>query len=324
MRSTASASLPSSITWRSSEAAVAVAGGELCRAAGRGVDVRSFGLSRRVPACVDFGTSATFRHHALAISVGLPQKSRRHYKRGMRACRFWWSGQGWSGLAIARKAALDGHDVIVAEAANADRHRRVVAQQRGHPRRPLLHDRLEARLSLPARAAHALRVLRLARRAAQEMRQAGRRDQRAGDREARRHPQAVADQRRRGRRDDRRLRRRAAWSRSLSCVAALHSPETGVVDSHRYMQRAAGRPRRPRRHDRVQHQDRPHHAGAGRLAAAGGRRHHHGRCRGQRGGPRRAEARRAQPRAIRRSACRGCFSARAATSVTRAGRCSRG
>ena len=39
----------------------------------------------------------------------------------------------------------------------------------------------------------------------------------------------------------------------LSCIAALLSPETGIIDSHAFMLRAAGRSRRPRRHDRVRH-----------------------------------------------------------------------
>ena len=88
----------------------------------------------------------------------------------------------------------------------------------------------------------------------------------------------------------------------LACVAALHSPETGVVDSHALHDCAARRPRRPRRHDRVQHQDRADHAGAGRVAAAFG-----GgdsipvdavvNC----GWSRRAKTRRAPPKAIRRS-----------------------
>ena len=47
-----------------------------------------------------------------------------------------------------------------------------------------------------------------------------------------------------------------AMEPALSCVAALHSPETGIIDSHQLHARAAGRPRRPRRHDRVQHADR--------------------------------------------------------------------
>ena len=29
--------------------------------------------------------------------------------------------------------------------------------------------------------------------------------------------------------------RRARWSRNLSCIGALHSPETGIIDGHRYM-----------------------------------------------------------------------------------------
>ena len=115
---------------------------------------------------------------------------------GRGGCRSWWSEPGWSGLRVARAAALAGHEVIVAEAAPPHRHRRVLAQQRGHPCRPLLSDRLEARLSLPARPADAVRLLRLARRAASQVRQAGRRDQRergaAARRRCSRRPRSTA------------------------------------------------------------------------------------------------------------------------------------
>jgi len=64
-------------------------------------------------------------------------------------------GAGVVGLAVARAMAIAGHDVVVAEAASGG-HRGVLPQQRSHPRRPLLSDRIAARLLLSARTAHAL------------------------------------------------------------------------------------------------------------------------------------------------------------------------
>ena len=55
----------------------------------------------------------------------------------------------------------------------------------------------------------------------------------------------------------------------LACVAAMRSPETGIIDSHSYHAGAAGRSRRSRRHDRLRQPDRAPAADAGRL----GRRH---------------------------------------------------
>ena len=62
-----------------------------------------------------------------------------------------------------------------------------------------------------------------------------------------------------------------AMEPALDCVAALHSPETGIIDSHGFMLALRGRPGRPRRHDRVQHAGRAPGAGrrkAGRCASA--------------------------------------------------------
>ena len=89
------------------------------------------------------------------------------------------------GLAIARAAALAGHEVIVAEAADgigtgvSSRNSEVIHAGLYYPTGS------KRALSLRARAAHALRLLRLARRAAPQMRQARRRDQRQRDRAAR-------------------------------------------------------------------------------------------------------------------------------------------
>ena len=87
-------------------------------------------------------------------------------------------GAGVVGLACARAAAHGRPRGDRRGSRERYRHRHVLAQQRGHPRRPLLSDRLEARPALRARAADALRFLRLPRRAAPQMRQARRRHQR--------------------------------------------------------------------------------------------------------------------------------------------------
>ena len=99
------------------------------------------------------------------------------------------------------------------------RHRHFLAQQRSHPWRHVLRHRHAARAPLRARAAHAVRILRLARRAAPQMRQAGRRHQcgRArqdpGDRKARPH------QWRRRPGNARRQCGARAWSRNFSASA---------------------------------------------------------------------------------------------------------
>ena len=112
-------------------------------------------------------------------------------------------------------------------------------------------------------------------------------------------------------------RRRSALEPELACVAAMRSPETGIIDSHRYMLALRGDLEDQRRHDGVQHPDRARsrRCRADGCLQAGRSQSITGRCGGQRGRARRPAARRAQPKAIRRSACRGCFSARAAISA---------
>ncbi len=61
---------------------------------------------------------------------------------------------------------------------------------------------------------------------------------------------------------------RAPWRRSCSCIGALWSPETGIIDSHGLHARAVGRIGRSRRHDRLRD--------PGRAASATRRRN--GRC----------------------------------------------
>ena len=53
----------------------------------------------------------------------------------------------------------------------------------------------------------------------------------------------------------------------LACVGALHSPETGIIDSHRFMLALHGGARLPRRGRGVQHADRAHRARAGWMGS---------------------------------------------------------
>ena len=60
--------------------------------------------------------------------------------------------RGRVGLAVARALALAGREVIVLDAAEGDRHRDELAQQRGHPRRDLLPAGLASRRASASRA----------------------------------------------------------------------------------------------------------------------------------------------------------------------------
>ncbi len=86
-------------------------------------------------------------------------------------------GAGVVGLAIAREAALKGHDVIVAEAADAigtgisSRNSEVIHAGMYYP------ERIAAGETLSARQPHAVRLLRRTRRAASPLRQADRCDE---------------------------------------------------------------------------------------------------------------------------------------------------
>ena len=154
------------------------------------------------------------------------------------------------GLAVARAVARRGHEVVVAEAAG-HRHGHLLAQQRGHPWWHVLPDRLAARAPLRAWPAHALRILRLARRAASQMRQADRRHQPS---RARQDPSDRSAGRINGVESLETIGGNAARALEpeLSCIGALLSPETGIIDAILY----AGAARRSRgcgRGDRLQH-----------------------------------------------------------------------
>ena len=160
-------------------------------------------------------------------------------------------GAGVVGLAVARAAALAGHDVIVAEAANAigtgisSRNSEVIHAGIYYPTGTLR--------GAPLRRGRRMLYdyLRLARRAAPQVRQADRRHQggRAaedGELSRRREINGVEGLAMLGG-----CRGARAWSRRSSCVAALHSPETGIIDSHRYMLALQGDLEDRRRHARA-------------------------------------------------------------------------
>ena len=236
-------------------------------------------------------------------------------------------GAGVVGLAVARAAARKGHEVVVAEAANAigtgisSRNSEVIHGGMYYPTGTLRG------APLRARPAHAVRILRLARRAAPQMRQADRRHQRGrarqdrGDREARRH------QRRRRPGADRRQCGARAWSRSSSasarCIRRRPASSTATLTCWRCaaISRIAG--------GAIAFNTPVIGRAAQRRAVAGAlRRQRWRRIRLRRGGQLR-RARRARRGARHRRLSGGARAAagagaRATTSPTPAGRCSRG
>ena len=143
-------------------------------------------------------------------------------------------GAGVVGLACARALALRGHAVIVAEKTAgigngvSSRNSEVIHAGMYYP-------------TGSVRARHCVAGRRLLyaycaepRRAAQEMRQAHCRDERPRAGQDRGHPPAGRGERRRGA-GVRRRQRAARHGAGAFGVAAVHSPETGIVDSHAFM-----------------------------------------------------------------------------------------
>ncbi len=128
-------------------------------------------------------------------------------------------GAGVVGLAVARTAALAGHDVTVAEMTGgiangvSSRNSEVIHAGLYYPT-----NSLRARHCVRGRR-HALRILRVAWRPPSQMRQARRRHQRGRAGEGRDDLSPGADERRRRRRDDRRQCRARAWKRSCPASA---------------------------------------------------------------------------------------------------------
>ena len=233
-------------------------------------------------------------------------------------------GAGVVGLGIARAVALAGHEVIVAEAESAigtvtsSRNSEVI--HAGLYYRPTRCARSTARAAAacsttiaPTRGVPHRKTGKIVVATQRQRAQAARRDLQAG-----------ADQRLRERRADRRR-----GGEEARAGGVLRRRDELARDRHHRQPplhaRVARRDRGSRRHDRAQHAHRAAGADAGRLGSAFRRRRDdRRRCRGQFRRARRAEARAAPPRAIRRSGCRSSRSRRATTSAIRAGRCSSG
>ena len=145
-------------------------------------------------------------------------------------------GAGVVGLAIAREAALRGPRRDRRRGGRRDRHRHLLAQQRGDPRRPLLSDRQLARRCTAPRSrrmlyaycdSHGIPHRKLGKLFIVT------KDADIG--QARGDLRAGADQRRRERAPCWRRAEAMRMEPALACVAAFHSAETGIIDSHRYM-----------------------------------------------------------------------------------------
>ena len=144
-------------------------------------------------------------------------------------------GAGVVGLAVARALALAGREVIILDAAEgigtetSSRNSEVIHAGIYYPAGSLM-----ARFCVAGRQG-ALRLLRREGRAARQLRQADRRDECRGRRDAGRHqaPRRGERRRRHARADAR--PRRSRWSRTCRCTSALLSPVTGIIDSHAFM-----------------------------------------------------------------------------------------
>ena len=142
-------------------------------------------------------------------------------------------GAGVIGLAVARRLALAGREVVVLEGPRASAPY-LLAQQRGDPRRHLLPRRQPEGADLRQRQARALPLLPRARRPAPQLRQADRRD----DAEEAEKLQSIRAHAEANGVDDLQLltgEAARALEPALNCDAALLSPSTGIIDSHAYM-----------------------------------------------------------------------------------------
>lgn len=143
-------------------------------------------------------------------------------------------GAGVVGLAVARKAALDGHEVIVAEAANAigtgisSRNSEVIHAGMYYPTgsRRARHCPRGNRMLYDFCASHGV-----------PHRRCGKLIVATSEKECARIEEILAQGKRNGLDDLQLIDDKAARAMepALSCVAALWSPSTGIIDAHAYM-----------------------------------------------------------------------------------------
>ena len=155
--------------------------------------------------------------HRRSWFPGSPLKRTHRNGKAAKRMRFGRSARV-RGLAIARAAVLAGHDVTVAD---NRRHRqwRVVAQQRGDPRRSLLSDRHAARVPLRARTPTSTTTVRRTAWPSQRRQAVSPPPTRRSWPRSRRSWRK-RDQRRRGHRDDGRQRGARHGGSELSCIGA--------------------------------------------------------------------------------------------------------
>ncbi len=142
-----------------------------------------------------------------------------------------WRGRARD-RAAARAIGSRGHR---SRCGGSDRNGNVIAQQRSDSRRHLLSRRQSDGADVRQRPTRTLRVLPRVRHSSPQLRQADRRDNRAGRREAAIHQGTCRGQWCRRHADAGRRRSAHALEPALRCVAALLSPSTGIIDSHAYM-----------------------------------------------------------------------------------------
>ena len=214
------------------------------------------------------------RSSAMPIAASMPRSPRPATSRRGRSRSAWCGadamqvlvvGAGVVGLAIARAGGARRPRRHRRRGGRPYRQRHLLAQQRGHPRRHLLSDRLAARAPLRPLAAHALRLLRFARRPAtarsassssSAATRIGRRSKSSTPRRSATASKACGCSK---------APRRCGWSRRSPASPRSIRRRPGIIDSHRYMLALQGDLEDRGRRARPQHAGRRHRAGGGRL-----------------------------------------------------------